>query len=253
MTHSLSAILIARNEETDLPDCLNSLKSLDPEIVIVVSSDTTDRTDEIARQFGAKVIRRPFDDYARQRQAGLDVATKDWCLWIDPDERVTAPLAREISTVLAANPAESAFEIQFEVTFLGRRLRWGGLGSERHVRLFRRTRAQFAGGSLHEHLQIAGPTARLLQKMEHHPYRDLSDYLQKLDRYTTLAAEKRYQSGIRFRSWRHLMLPGEYFIRCVVKLGFLDGFPGLVWAGLAAFHSWLKYAKLREMELREKR
>ncbi len=72
----------------------------------------------------------------------------------------------------------------------------------------------------------------------------------KLDRYTTLAAEKRFAAGRRFSAWRHLTLPWEFFSRAVLKLGFLDGFPGLVWAGLSAFHSWLKYVKLRGLELR---
>ena len=98
---SLSAILIAKNEERDLPGCLESLKGLVDEIVIVISDDTTDKTEEIARASGAKVIRRKFDDYARQRQASLDAATGDWCLWIDPDERVTAPLASEIRGALS--------------------------------------------------------------------------------------------------------------------------------------------------------
>lgn len=86
--------------------------------------------------------------------------------------------------------------------------------------------------------------------MVHKPYRDISDYLSKLDRYTTLAAQKRFAAGKRFTPLHHLILPWEFFSRVVLKLGILDGYPGMVWAGLSAYHSWLKYAKLRELQIR---
>jgi glycosyltransferase involved in cell wall biosynthesis len=250
MTPSLSALLIAKDEERDLPACLESLKGLATEIVLVVSADTTDRTEELARAAGAKVLRRAFDDYARQRQAGLDAATSDWCLWIDPDERSTPALADEIRAALAGAPSVDAFDVPFEVVFLGRTLRWGGLGSESHVRLFRRAKARYVGGALHESLQVDGEIGRLQGRIVHEPYRDVSDYLSKLDRYTTLAAQKRFDAGRRFTPLHHLILPWEFFARAVLKLGLLDGYPGLVWAGLSAFHSWLKYVKLGELSRR---
>jgi len=243
----LSAVLIATDEERDLPGCLQSLKGLADELVVVVDEATTDRTEEIAAAAGAKVARRKFDDYAAQRQASLDMATGEWCLWIDPDERLTPGLREAVRTKLAA-PDAAAYGMPFAVWFLGRRLRWGGLGSERHVRLFRRERARFKGGLLHEGLEVTGRIKKLPGAMRHEPYRDLSEYLGKLDRYTSLAARKRWDQGRRFHWWHHLILPWEFFARAVFKLGFLDGYPGLVWAGLAAFHGWLKYVKLREIE-----
>jgi glycosyltransferase involved in cell wall biosynthesis len=240
----LSAILIATDEEHDLPGCLESLKNLADEIVVVVSEETKDRTAEIAAAGGAKVIRRKFVDYASQRQVSLEAATGQWCLWIDPDERVTPSLREDIRALLAA-PQAQAYEIGFEVQFLGRPLRWGGMGSERHVRLFQRRRGRFVGGLLHEGLDIDGTIGVVRRgKMTHTPYQDIPDYLGKLDRYTTLAARKRWDQGKRFAWWHHLILPWELFARAVLKLGVLDGQPGLIWAGLAAFHSWLKYVKL---------
>jgi glycosyltransferase involved in cell wall biosynthesis len=253
MTASLSAILIAKDEEADLPGCLESLKGLATEIVIVVSEDTTDRTEEIAKAAGAKVLRRKFDDYARQRQAGLDAATGDWCLWIDPDERVASALAEEIRAALAGAPAVDGYDVPFEVRFLGATLRRGGLGSESHLRLFRRAKARFIGGALHEGIEVAGFLGRVRGKIVHEPYKSVSDYLGKLDRYTTLAAQKRFEAGRRFTPFHHLLLPWEFFARAVLKLGFLDGFPGLVWAGLSAFHTWLKYVKLGQMQRQARR
>ncbi|MDD5304455.1 MAG: glycosyltransferase family 2 protein [Elusimicrobia bacterium] len=247
MTPSLSAVLIAKNEERDLPGCLESLKGLVKEIIVVVSDDTTDTTEEIAKRYGARTSRRAFDDYAKMRQASLNVAEGDWCLWIDPDERVTEDLAREIKEALCANPQFVAVDIPFSVRFLGRTMRWGGLGRESHIRLFRRTKAKFVGGALHESLEIDGPVAAFKGKIVHEPYRDIPDYLSKLDRYTTLAAQKRFEAGKRFHFFQHLILPWEFFARAFLKLGFLDGYQGLVWAGLSSFHSWLKYVKLGRM------
>lgn len=244
---TLSAILIAKDEERDLPGCLESLKGLVTEVVVVVSDDTADKTEELARAAGAKVLRRRFDDYARQRQASLDAAAGEWCLWIDPDERVTPALSREIGLAIQDGAAAAAYDVPFRVRFLGRDMLWGGLGSESHVRLFRRAKARFVGGALHEGLEIDGSTGRLEGLMLHEPYRDVSDYLSKLDRYTTLAAQKRFEAGRRSTPFHHLLLPWEFFSRAVLRLGILDGNPGLVWAGLSAFHSWLKYVKLGEM------
>jgi glycosyltransferase involved in cell wall biosynthesis len=247
MTPSISAILIAKNEETDLPKCLDSLKGLATEICVVVSDDTTDRTEIIAKEHGARTIRRKFDDYARQRQASLDMATGDWCLWIDPDEAVTPALAEEIKFVIPSTD-HSSFAVPFQVLFMGRHMRWGGLGSETHVRLFRRERSRFVGGALHEGIEVSGTQGRLRSAITHEPYKNIDDYMSKVERYTDLAAQKRLAAGRRATAFHHLIGPWELFSRLVLKLGFLDGRPGLVWARLAAFHSTLKYAKLRRMQ-----
>ena len=249
---SLSAILIAKNEERDLPGCLESLEGLVDEIIVVVSDDTTDDTENVAKRHKAKTSRRKFDDYARMRQASLDVAEGDWCLWIDPDERVTSDLADEIKRALSGSPPFVAVDIPFSVRFLGRTMRWGGLGHESHIRLFKRDRARFTGGALHESLIIDGPVAKFSGKVVHEPYRDIPDYLSKLDRYTDLAAKKRFDAGKRFYFFQHLILPWEFFARVFLKLGILDGYQGLVWAGLSSFHSWLKYVKLGRMRKEDK-
>ena len=249
---SLSAILIAKDEERDLPACLEALQGLVNEIIIVVSDDTTDGTENAAKRHNAKVFRRKFDDYANMRQASLNVAEGDWCLWIDPDERVTKDLADEIKRALSGSSPFVAFDIPFRVRFLGREMRWGGLGHEHHIRLFKRDKAKFTGGAIHESLLLDGPVGRLYAEIIHEPYRNVADYMSKLERYTDLGAQKRYAAGKRFTVFHHLIYPWELFSRLILKLGVLDGGPGLTWARLSAYHSWLKYVKLGRMQRENK-
>ena len=246
----LSAVLIAKDEELDLPGALDSLRGLADEIVVLVDTASSDKTEAIARERGAKVALRPFDNYAGQKQAALELAAGEWVISIDSDERISSALAEEIRQLFSVSsvPKFVAFIIPFEIRFLGQVLRWGGLGHEKHLRLFRRDRGRFVGGALHEGIEVQGPIGKLRSPIEHTPYKDLADYKAKLETYTTLAAQKRFAAGRRAPIWRHLLLPGEFLLRAVVKLGFLDGKAGLIWAGLSAFHSWLKYAKLAEMQ-----
>ncbi|MBI4349788.1 MAG: glycosyltransferase family 2 protein [Elusimicrobia bacterium] len=243
----LSVVVITKDEEHDLAACLDSVKGLAAEVV-VIDNRSTDRTVELAKARGAVVRERVFDDYASQKQFALEQATRGWILSIDADERVTPELARELERLLAAGPAEDAFELPFEVEFMGRVLRFGGLGSERHLRLVRRGKGRFVGGGLHEGLEVDGRVGRAAGRIRHVPYRDLDEYLAKLGRYTSLAAEKRHRAGRRSSPLDHLRPCWELFARLVLKLGLLDGTPGVVYAGLSAFHTWVKYVKLRELE-----
>lgn len=243
----LSVVIITLDEERDLPACLESVRPLGAEIVLV-DGGSTDRTLEIAGSHGCKIYVRPFQDFTRQKQGALDLASGDWALSIDADERVSAPLAGEILRLLGEEPAESGFLVPFSVHFMGRRLRFGGLGSERHLRLFRRSAGRFAGGELHEGVRVEGALGRLRHPIEHHPYRNMDEYLHKMIAYTTLAAHKRRAAGTRFTCLHHLLPAWEFFVRCVLRLGMLDGTPGVAWAGLASFHTWIKFLKLREAE-----
>ncbi len=242
----LSVVVITRDEERDLPACLDSVKGLAAEVV-VVDDRSTDRTKELARERGAIVREREFDHYAGQKQFALEQATKTWVLSLDADERVTPALAAEIARLLPASDADG-FEVPFEVEFMGRVLRFGGLGSEKHLRLVRRGKGRFVGGGLHEGLEVKGAVSRTEGRIRHIPYRDLDEYLDKLARYTTLAAQKRREAGRRASVLHHLLPFWELFSRLVLRLGLLDGTPGVVYAGLSSFHTWIKYAKLRELE-----
>jgi len=238
----LSAVLITRNEEANLPACLASLAGLADEIVIL-DSESTDRTVAVAEAAGARVVRHRFDGFGAAKQRALELAIGAWVLSVDADERVTPALADEIRRVLATDPAADGFLVRRDVFFLGKRLRFGGMGNDWVLRLFRRAGASFSASRVHEHVMIAGRASRLGAALEHHAYRTLAEHVEKMNRYTDIQAQMKAGDGVRYRSWMWVRLPWEVFARCVLRLGILDGTPGIMFATMSAYSAWLKYAK----------
>jgi glycosyltransferase involved in cell wall biosynthesis len=239
---ALSAVLITRNEEANLPACLASLEGLADEVVIL-DSESTDRTVALAEAAGAKVARHRFGGFGAAKQRALDMASGAWVLSVDADERVTPSLADEIQRVLGAKPAVNGFLIRREVFFLGRRLRFGGMGNDWVLRLFRREGARFSPLPVHEHVEIVGPPGKLRGTLEHHAYRSLAEHVEKMNRYTDIQAGMKAARGVRYRSWMWVRLPWEVLARCVLRLGVLDGTAGVMFATMSAYSTWLKYAK----------
>ena len=247
--NSLAAIIIAKNEEEDLPGCLLSLKDWVGEIIVVVDAASSDKTEAIAREHGCKTLTRVFDSYANQKQAALNLSTSDWVLSIDADERISPRLRDEILLFLKDPDEIDGVVLRFQIEFMGQALKFGGVGHEKHLRLFRRSKGRFVGDILHEGLQISGATAiRFSGFVEHKPYKDMKEYLDKMSSYLDFSSQKGRREGKRFHFWHHLILPWETFSRLFLKLGILDGNAGIIWAALSAFHHWLKYVKLKEGE-----
>ena len=242
---SLSAVLITRNEEANLPACLASLAGLAEEIVIL-DSESTDRTVAVGEAAGARVVRHRFDGFGAAKQRALELATGTWVLSVDADERVTPALAAEIRRVLASGPAASGFLVRRDVYFLGRCLRFGGMGNDWVLRLFRRDGARFSLSPVHERVEVSGRLARLAGTLEHHAYRTLAEHVEKMNRYTDIQARMKAARGVRYRNWMWVRLPWEVFARCVLRLGVLDGTAGIIFATMSAYSAWLRYAKTWE-------
>lgn len=214
---------------------------------MVLDSGSVDRTVELARSAGARVAHRDFDGYGPQKQAALAMATGEWVLSLDADERLTPALVEEIRSVLAA-PAAAGYEIRRELEYLGRRLRHGGAERDWVLRLARREAARFSDDVIHEHLAVQGSTARLTSPMLHLKWRTVGAHLAQMDRYTATIAERKAAGGARFSGWQVLRIPWELFARLVLRGGVLDGRAGVIHAGMAAFYAFLKYARLYERE-----
>jgi len=243
----LSAYLIVKNEARDLPACLDSLKGLADEMV-VVDDESSDRTADLARERGAKVFSRELDGFGSQKQYALERCSGDWAFSIDADERVTSDLAREISAVLAQTGGPAGYAVPRRMYFLGKRLRFGGVGSDRVVRLFRRSQGRYRPLEIHEQVEVDGAVGLLHGNLDHFSYATLDEYLEKIPTYTALAAEARWKAGKRFHGWHHFRPAWELFSRVVLKGAWLDGQAGLIYAALSAHAAWLRSAKLWEIE-----
>lgn len=250
----LSVIIIARNEERDLPDCLKSVQGLANDIV-VVDSGSTDKTLEVAVRFGARVFIRDWTGYGPQKQFALEKALGPWIINLDADERLSPELQKEIRETLAggAAPAVNGFDIPFRHYFLGKRVRFGGARGESHVRLFKKEHALYGDKRIHEGISVTPPVAPLKNSIDHFSYHDLHEYFEKCNLYTSLIAEEKYAKGERFSFFHHLRLPYEFVTRYFFKLGFLDGGTGLTYALLSSYYVWLKYVKLRDLESEKKK
>ncbi|MBI4054969.1 MAG: glycosyltransferase family 2 protein [Elusimicrobia bacterium] len=244
----LTLLVIAKNEEKDLPRCLDSVRGLADEIVLVDDS-SADGTREAARSHGARIFQNPFQGFTAQKQFGLQQARGEWVLNLDADESLSPGLRQEMEKVLRdSSPPYRGYSIPFHVHFMGRRLRFGGVGNERHLRLFLRAGSSYGRSCVHEGIAVSGPVGSLNFPIRHTPYRNFEEYLGKMNRYTTYAAQDRLRMGRRFRLWHHGTLPLQFLKRYLFQLGFLDGPAGWSWAALAAYYHWMKYLKLRDLQ-----
>lgn len=239
----LSVILIVHNEEVHLDACLASVREIADEI-IVLDDGSTDATASIAKRHGALVSIRPFDDFGRQKQAALELATGTWILSVDADERVTPTLARDIARVIRRDDAADGYWVRRTMVYLGQRLRFGGAGSEWILRLARRDRTRFAPLAVHEHLIVEGRMERLSGALDHLKYHSLREHIDTINRYTELAAARKRDAGRRFSATHVLRIPWEMFSRLILRLGVLDGRAGIIHAAMAAFYAFVQYAKL---------
>jgi glycosyltransferase involved in cell wall biosynthesis len=240
---ALSAILIARNEESDLPRALESLEGVADEIILV-DAGSSDRTAEVARAAGAKVFERPFSSFADQKNFATAQASNDWVFSIDCDEMLTPELRASLVAWKVANPTLPGYEIVRMTNYLGGWIRHSGWYPDRIVRVYDRRRGRFAG-AIHESVQLDGPAGRLEGLLHHYNVRTYDEHLAKIDAFTTIAAGELYERGqSHWRTGMYIAAPWTLFQRLVLQLGILDGRRGWVIAWTSARYVWLKYAKL---------
>ncbi len=241
----ISTVIITKNEENNIRRCLDSVKWSNE--VIVVDSGSTDNTVNISEQCGVKVFTNQWRGYGYQKNFAIDKTTNDWILSIDADETVTSELQKEIEMVIQ-NPGDCvAFKMPRKLIFQGKFLRWGGCYPNYQIRLFLKNKARFNFDLIHEKLVVNGKIGCLKGSLLHYSYRDLSDYLQRINLYTTLDAQKRFSRGKKFYFWYYIQPVFRFFSMYFLRLGFLDGLKGLNWAILSSFYNFIKFQKLKEL------
>jgi glycosyltransferase involved in cell wall biosynthesis len=240
---AITAILITYNEESDLPEALESLRGVADEVV-VVDSGSADRTCDIARAFGGRAVSRPFTNFGEQKNFAAEQATHDWLLSVDADERLSGELRKTIATWKQSEPEYEAYQVNRKPNYLGGWIRHSGWYPEYCVRLYRRDRARFVG-ALHESVQVDGRVGRLQGDLLHYTIRSLREHYAKMEAFTTRAAEDLYARGRRhWRGGMWLAAPWTLLQRFFFQLGFLDGYRGVLIAWTSARYVWQKYRKL---------
>jgi glycosyltransferase involved in cell wall biosynthesis len=248
----ISACLITLNEERNLPRCLKSVASLVDEIV-VVDSGSTDRTLQLAADFGARIVQQPWLGYVGQKNFALDRATHDWVFSLDADEEISPELAAAIARIKADPAAEApaaphGYRVSRIVFYRGRWIRHGDWYPDRLVRLFRRAEARFTGGRVHEKLELPGTHPILPGHLHHFTYENPADRAARSAHYATLWAESAREQGRRASAWSgpaHAL--GRFARGYFLKRGFLDGAAGWDVALGNAREVRLKYALLRKL------
>lgn len=245
MNAGLSVLITARDEAEMLPGALASVAGWAAEIVVVVDPRTTDTTREVAAAAGARVLDHAFVSSGAQCNWGLDQCGTPWVLVLDADERVTADLRAEIDAHVT-HPGPAAFSMRRVNFAFGRRLRWGDWGGDRVVRLLARGRAHFVERAVHGAVE-ADSVGRLRSALDHHSLRSLAQYLPKLDDYAARGASDLLAAGRRPTVARACLHATWRLLRgLVLRLGFLDGWPGVLVAGLGAWGTFQKWVRAWE-------
>ncbi|MEO6306506.1 MAG: glycosyltransferase family 2 protein [Nitrospiraceae bacterium] len=242
---SLTCVVITKNEEANIHDCLESIRWAAE--LIVVDAESRDCTVELARTSGAKVWVRPWPGFGLQKNFGMAQAASDWILILDADERVTEELHGEVETCLSRwKPgAPVAYRIPRRNFFYGGWVQGGGVYPDYQVRLFRRGIAQYNEVAVHENLIVDGEIGTLAGHLDHYTERRIQDHFKKFGLYTTLAAQEKAK---RVRSVRWIDLAFRPLVVLVktylLKQGFDDGVRGLIVCVFASMYTFVKYAKL---------
>ena len=245
----ISFCIITLNEEQSLARCLASCADLADEI-IVLDSCSTDGTEQVAKQFGARWEVQPWQGYVAQKNRLLTLAQNDWVFSIDADEELSPRLREEIRRIKAREPKErvSGYSMRRCVFHEGRWIRHGNWYPDRLTRLFRRHRARFAGGKVHERLEITGKIVRLRGEINHYSFRDAEDHWKRCQKYARLWAETRHEEGKPAGPLApYIRAAVRWFRGYFIKAGFLDGKHGLQIANVCAREVFLKYKILRKL------
>jgi glycosyltransferase involved in cell wall biosynthesis len=241
---ALSACIITYNEADRIETCLRALAFCDE--LLVVDAHSSDDTRQRAAALGARVIERDWPGYRSQKQFAIEAARYDWVLCVDADEVVSAPLRDEISALRAAGfPRCAGWSLPRITDYFGRFLRHGNAYPDRLVRLFDRRRGGWSGEEIHENTRVSGAVGRLHGHLEHYSYRSLSDHQARMARYADLMAAALYARGRRCGLLPVLLNPLWRFVRgYLLRLGWLDGWRGLVFALIEANYVRRKYLGL---------
>lgn len=248
----ISVAIATYNEENNIKKCLESVKVWVDEI-IVVDGSSTDNTREIAKSYGARVIKttnKPI--FHINKQMAIDRAKGEWVLQLDADEVVSKELKKEIIDIVEKGSNFSAFYLPRKNIFMGKWLQKTAQYPDPVIRLFKRGKAHLPCKSVHEQMEVEGKIGMTKGHLFHYPYPSFSQYLQKSNRYTSLSAEEMLEKGIKPSFWELLksihLAKKHFFLLYLRHRGFQDGFPGFIFSFYSGLHFFTSYVKFWELK-----
>lgn len=243
----ISAVVLTHNDKEILPRCLASVLWCDE--VIVIDDQSTDGTVTIAKKHGAKVFVHPLqNDFAAQRNFGLEKVINEWILFVDSDEVVTEELKREILQIAdSKQQTVSGYYLKRNDWWWGKWLKHGETGNVKLLRLARKEAGKWVQ-PVHEEWKIQGNVGELSHPLLHYPHQNVVQFLDAINRYSTLYAQYLFRHGVKEPGWQIAGKPlAKFFVNYIWRLGFLDGTAGIVVALMMSFHSFLVRSKLWQL------
>ena len=246
----ISVCLIASNEEANMEDCLESVRDIASEIILV-HNDCRDDTVKIAERYGARCFEEKWHGHRNQKNIALGKATKPWVLCIDADERLSPALLASIKALLndPDSMGSDGYAFNRRSFFLGRWIRYGDWYPDRKLRLAKRGLAIWKGSREHDKLQIEGRTERLKGDLLHYSYPSMNSFVTKIIYFSDIFLQRQLDADAKWKLSGVLLRPVWRFIRgYFIRLGFLDGFPGLFISVSTAFATFFRHSRLYESE-----
>jgi len=242
----ITATIITFNEERNIARAIESLRCCDE--ILIVDSGSTDRTTELAEKLGARVIEANWRGYAGQKNWAAEQASYDWVLSLDADETLSEALEAEIWNLKKSGPRCDGYTMPRLARYMGRWILHSGWYPDRKLRLYDRRQAKWVGDFVHESVAVSGRVGHLQSNLLHFTCESLSEHIKTMERYTTLAAQELASRRIKVPLHRVLFSPAWAFVKSYfVNPGFLDGPEGLTISYMAAFYTFLKFTKARNM------
>jgi len=245
----LAAVVLTKNEERHIGECLDSLAWADERVI--VDDFSTDRTTQIAQARGVRVLERGLENFAAQRDAALAAVEADWILFVDADERATPALAQEVRDVICrpGDGARVGWWIPRHNYMIGHRMRGGGWYPDHQLRLLRRGRARYdPAHPVHEIVILDGEAGYLENPLVHYNYDTVAQFRKKMGRYTIFEARILREQGVRVRPWTYLTMPlREFWRRFVTLRGYRDHLYGVLFCGLMSWYTFMTYRRLRAL------
>lgn len=238
----ITGVVLTKDEEKNIVDCLESLKWCSE--IIIIDDYSQDRTIELAEKLGARVFKRNLEeDFSNQRNFALTQAKNEWVFFVDADERVPQELKTEIVEKIEKNEKDG-YLVKRTDEIWGKELMHGETGNIKLLRLAKKNKGEWFG-AVHEVWKVTGSVGELQSTILHYPHREITDFLREINYYTDLRAKELKKTGKQSSSFSIAVYPlGKFVLNYFIKLGFLDGIHGLVFAIMMSFHSFLVRGKL---------